>query len=58
MAIMNPSDITSKLRELELQVIDLKAKTERRINQVYEEIPNQLDREIKRLEARGAESQK
>jgi hypothetical protein len=43
---------------LEIQLIDFKSKTERRFGQVFEEMPQQLEREVKRLEMRGAEQHK
>ena len=56
--LLNPADLTQKLRELEVQLIDIKSKTDRRFQQVFEELPGQLDREVKRLEMRGQESTK
>ncbi len=39
-------------------MLDLRSKTERRFSQVFEEVPQQLEREVKRLELRGSEQQK
>lgn len=51
-------DLTQKLRDLEVQLIDMRSRTDRRFQQVFEELPGQLDREVKRLEQRGQESSK
>ena len=56
--LLSAGDVTQKLRELEVQLIDMRSKTERRFQQVFEELPGQLDREVKRLEQRGHESSK
>ena len=45
-----------KLRELEIQLQDFRSQTDRRFTQVFEEVPTSLDREVKRLEARGFDS--
>lgn len=55
---MNPGDLNNKLRDLEVQLIDFKSKTERRFTQVFEEVPSKLEREVKRLEAKGYETSK
>jgi hypothetical protein len=36
----------------------MKSKTDRRFQQVFEELPGQLDREVKRLEMKGQETTK
>ena len=51
-------DLQEKVRQLELQIIDLKAQTERKFSQIQEEIPNRVDRDLKRLELKEHETQK
>ena len=53
---MNPGDINQKLREIELQLLDFKSKTERRFTNIIEEVPSKLEREMKRIEVKGQES--
>lgn len=54
--LLNPGDINQKLREIELQLLDFKSKTERRFTNIIEEVPSKLEREMKRIEVKGQES--
>ncbi len=42
----------SKVREVEINMMDLKSSLERRITQLFEEIPTRLQRELKNIESR------
>jgi hypothetical protein len=44
--------VESKLRNLEMNVLDLKANFDRRINEVTHEIPARLTRELRNFESR------
>lgn len=46
------SDMRDKLRELEVNMIDIKAGFERKLNQILEEIPSKMTRELKSIEER------
>jgi hypothetical protein len=54
--LLNPGDLSVKLRDLEVQIIDMKSQMERRFVKISEEMPSRLEQEVKRLEARGNES--
>ena len=47
-----------KIRELEVQLLDHKSQTDRRFNSFMEEIPNKMDREMKRMEQKSTEVSK
>ncbi|CDW91573.1 UNKNOWN [Stylonychia lemnae] len=47
-----------KIRDLELQIIDIKAQTERKIASIMEELPNKIDKDMKRFEQKEVESQR
>ena len=47
-------DLSSKVRELELTILDLKATLDRRVTQLQEEIPGRLQREVKNIEGRDS----
>jgi len=46
------NEMKEKVRELEINIIDIKAGFERKLNQLLEEIPNRLTRELKSIEER------
>ena len=46
----NVVEVNSKMRELELQVIDARAQIDRKLGQLMEELPSRLEREVKRIE--------
>lgn len=46
------SELKDKVREMEVNMIDIKAGFERKLNQLLEEIPNRLTRELKAIEER------
>jgi phage terminase Nu1 subunit (DNA packaging protein) len=46
------AEMYSKIRELEINMLDLKSSMERRISQLVEEIPTRLQRELKNIESR------
>ena len=47
-------EISGKVRELEINLLDLKASFERRLSQLLEEVPNRMSREFKLIEGRDA----
>lgn len=47
-------ELQQRLRDLEILVIDVKAQAERKIQQMMEELPNKLEREMKRIEQKDA----
>ena len=46
------SELKDKIREMELNMIDIKSGFERKLNQLLEEMPNRLTRELKSIEER------
>lgn len=46
------NELKDKIREMEMNMIDLKSGFERKLNQILEEIPNRLTRELKSIEER------
>jgi hypothetical protein len=47
-------DLSSKVRELEITLLDLKATLDRKVTQLQEEIPGRLQREVKNIEGRDS----
>lgn len=46
------AEVNAKVRELEINLMDLKASVDRRFAQIIEEVPSRLQREIKHMESR------
>lgn len=49
-------ELIQKVRELEIQMLDMKSQTDRRIQTIMEELPNKIDRDMKRLEKRDSDA--
>jgi len=49
------AEVYSKVREFEINMMDVKSSLERRIAQLYEEIPSRLQRELKTLEDKDSQ---
>eukprot|EP00347_Sterkiella_histriomuscorum_P013165 403365759 len=49
-------ELMQKVRELEVQLIDVKSHTERKLAQIMEEIPSKLERELKRFEMKDSDN--
>ena len=47
-------ELSSKVRELEINLMDLKSAYDRRLAQIVEEIPTRLQRELKNIESRDS----
>jgi hypothetical protein len=48
------SELSSKVRDLELTILDLRASLDRKVTQLSEELPGRLQREVKNLEGRDS----
>ena len=46
------TDLTSKVRQLEVAIMDIKSSTERRVQGLADEVPARLQREMRALEQR------
>ena len=49
-------ELVQKIRDLEVQFIDFRSQMDRKIKQINEEVPNKLDREMKRIETKEIET--
>jgi len=47
-------ELSAKVRDIELTLMDLKASLDRKVTQLQEEIPGRLQREVKNLEGRDS----
>ena len=48
------SDLSAKLRDMELTLLDLRATLDRKVTQLAEELPGRLQREVKNMEGRDS----
>lgn len=51
-------ELTTKVRQLEIGIMDVKASTDRRVQSVQDEVPSRMQREIRQFEAKEVQLHK
>ena len=52
------TDLTSKVRQLEVAIMDVKSATERRVQGLADELPSRMQREVRALEQKDGQLHK